>query len=239
MACRTLLRRKTQMDLLATACEQRVAARLTLRGRTAVSGTVALTALERDGVQATWIEQPVSVAELNGRPVQVRFEHGGEHYVFRAVVREGSSLSTSQEEEMTRLKLSLPVRLEHARHRRHIRLTSPDLPAIESTFTHVVDERRRFHARVTDIGDGGIGVRARAADVSQLYTGDLFWVGIKLPGEATRAEMVVRLVHLRPIKRTDELAMGCVFQPTDDLAHHENYLRWLEAFIAHRQGPER
>ena len=236
MACRTLLRRKTQIDLLARACEQGVTARLALRGNAGLSGTVKLTGLERDGLLVTWVAQRIPEVELEGQPVEVRFEHEGEHYVFRSVSRACASRSPSGAAE-PRLRLSLPLRLDRARHRRHVRLNAPDLPPIEGTFTHVVDARRQFQARLTNISNGGIGVRARVADVLQLYTGDLFWVDMELPGEQTRSEMVVRLVHLRPIRRTDELAMGWVFQPTDDVANHEKYLRRLEAFIAHRQCP--
>ncbi|MBU0617814.1 MAG: hypothetical protein KKI02_08865, partial [Planctomycetes bacterium] len=73
------------------------------------------------------------------------------------------------------------------------------------------------------------------ADVPQLYTGDLFWLDVVLPGEQTRSEFILRLVHLRPVRNTDELAMGWVFQPTDELANYERYVRRLEAFVARQQ----
>lgn len=237
MACRTLLRRKTQMNLLEQACARGLAARLALRGVPMDSEAVELAALERDGVLVACVAGRIPEAEVKGRPVEVRFEHEGEHYVFRAVTRGCVSRCLPGTETPPRLKLSLPLRLERARRRQHIRLTARDLPLIEGTFTHVVDGRRQFKARLTDIGDGGIGVTARTAEVSQLYTGDLFWVDMELPGEETRSEFVVRLVHLRPVRNTDQLAMGWVFQPTDDVADYERYVRRLEALVAHRRPP--
>ncbi len=238
MACRTLLRRKTQMDLLERACEQRAAAHIGLRGKTATNCQAELAAIERDGILITWVHEPLREAEVEGRSVEVRFEHEGECYVFYAVSwgRVGPGLSEVEAEP--RVKLSLPLRVERARHRRHIRVALlRNLPPIEGTFTHVVDGRRQFQARLTDIADGGMGVTARTEEVTQLYTGDLFWVDMKLPGEKARAEFVVRLIHLRPIRNTDRLAMGWAFQPTDDVSNYETYLQRLEAFIARKQPP--
>jgi hypothetical protein len=106
---------------------------------------------------------------------------------------------------------------------------------VEGVFTHVVDGRRQFKASLTDIGDSGVGVVACPADLPELHTGDLFWVEMALPGEQAQSEFIVRLVHLRPVNQKDEVAMGWVFQPTDELANHDKYVRRLEAFIARQQ----
>lgn len=235
MACRTLLRRRTQLTLLAQACGQGRAARVCMRGRRQISGTLRLTALERDGVLVTWAEERVPEIEVKGRPLEVRFDYEGESYVFHAVSRGCVGPSSAGSAAKSTLKLSLPLRVERARRRQHIRLNLQSLPRLEGTFTHVVDARRQFKACLTDIADGGVGVTARQADVPQLHTGDLFWVDVVLPGEQTRSEFIVRLVHLRPVRNTDELAMGWVFQPTDELANYESYVRRLEAFVARRQ----
>ena len=235
MACRTLLRRRTQLTLLAQACEQGHAARVHVRGGPEVGGTLRLTALERDGVLVRWAERRVPEIEVEGQSLEVRFEHEGESYVFRAVSRGCVGSGSAGTAARTQLKLSLPLRVERARCRQHIRLDLRGLPGIEGTFTHVVDARRQFQARLTDVGDGGAGATARRADVPQLYTGDLFWLDVVLPGEQTRSEFILRLVYLRPVRNTDELAMGWVFQPTDELANYERYVRRLEAFVARQQ----
>jgi hypothetical protein len=90
---------------------------------------------------------------------------------------------------------------------------------------------------MTDISDGGVGVTAHSADVCRLHTGDLFWLDVEVPGAKARSEFVVRLVHLRPVKNTDRLAMGWAFQPTDDAAAHEKCLRRLEALVSPRPAP--
>jgi c-di-GMP-binding flagellar brake protein YcgR len=196
---------------------------------------VCLVALERDGVLLTWAEDSLAEAEVSGQPVEVRFEHDGEHYVFFAATRGRVRRGLQRREAQPLLKLRLPLRLERARRRQHRRLALEDQPPIMGTFTHVVDDRRQFQAQLTDIADGGLGVTARTADVCRLYTGDLFWVDLELPGEQARSEFVVRLVHLRPVRNTDKLAMGWVFQPTDDAANYEKYFRRLETFVARCQ----
>jgi hypothetical protein len=210
--------------------------RVCLRGRREVGGTLQLTALKRDGVLLTWTERRVPEIEVEGRPVEVRFEHEGDSYVFRAVSRGCVGVGSAKAASKPRLKLSVPLGVERARHRQHVRLALQGLPPVEGTFTHVIDARRLFQARLTDIGDGGVGVIARRADVPQLYTGDLFWLDVELPGEQTRSEFIVRLIHLRPVRNTDELALGWVFQPADEPADYERCVRRLEAFAA-RQPP--
>ena len=231
MACRTLLKRKTQLALLASACEQRVLARVGLRRRAASSGEAQLVALERDGVLMAWTGDQILQAEVPGQPVEVRFKHAGEHYAFFSNAN-GRVGRGSQRGKRGLLKLSLPLRLERGRCRACVRLTLKGLPAVTAEFTHAIDGRRQFPARLTDVADGGIGVVAQAADVSRLYTGDLFWVHVDLPGGAACPERIVRLTHLRPVGKRDELAMGWAFQPGDDGAQHERYVRRLEAFAA-------
>jgi c-di-GMP-binding flagellar brake protein YcgR len=234
MACQTLLRRKTQLALLASACARHAHSRIRLRRRASATGEAELVALERDAVLAAWTGAGLHEAEVPDQPVQVHFEHDGEHYTFFAVTRGRVGRHTGPEARRL-LKLSLPLRLERARDREHLRLALKGGPPLTATFTHVVDDRRQFQATLTDIADGGIGVVAPRGDVTRLYTGDLFWVDVELPGETTRLEFVARLVHLRPIKNTDKLAMGWAFQPADEVSSHERYLRRVKAFIARRQ----
>jgi hypothetical protein len=235
MACRTLLRRRTQLALLASACQQGARACINLRRRGHATGEVRLESLEHDGVLLVWAGCRIQGAELPGQPVDVHFEHQGERYAFSAITRQHADC-TNKCAARGLLKLSLPLRLERADRRRQLRVELNGLPPIVARFTHVVDDRRQFEAQLTNIAERGIAVTAQSADVARLHTGDLFWVDIELPGEASRSEFVVRLAHLRPIKHTDKLAMGWAFQPADDPTSCEKYLRRVEAFVARRQG---
>jgi hypothetical protein len=237
VACRTLLRRKAQLTLLVQACKRRALARVGFRRRAAATGEIRLVALERDGVLVTWMGDPLPAAELPSQPVEVCFKHDREHYVFFAVTRGRVERGLKGEEGRPLLKLSLPLRVERARRRQRPRLAMGELPAVTATFTHVLDDRRQFQAQLTDIADGGLGVIAQSADVPRLCTGDLFWVEAELPGRKARSEFVVRLVHLRPIRGTDKLAMGWAFQPADDAANYEKSMRRLEALVAQRSEP--
>jgi c-di-GMP-binding flagellar brake protein YcgR len=185
-------------------------------------------------VQLAWVGKRIPELEVARRPVEVRFAYEGEHYVFVAVTRGRQETGFDEQSTNQTIQLSLPLRLERARQRQQLRLELPDQPPITATFTHVVDDRRQFRARLRDIGDGGLGVVANAGEVSELHTGDLFWADVTLPGEKTHSELVVRLMHLRPVSGSDEIVMGWAFQPTDDVENYENYLRRLEAFVARR-----
>jgi len=231
MACRTLLRRKTQLDLLEQACRQGRLARINPRGRKAVSGEATLAVLDRDGLVLVWEKDRIAEVEVPGQPLEVFFEHEDEHFVFRTVTSGGVICAPPGVDPRRCIKLNLPLRVERARRRNSIRLDLSDGPITEGVFTHVVDGRRQFTARIINLNEGGVGVTARAADVTKLYTGDLFWIEMCLPGEKKDDEFVVRLVHLRPIKHADRIAMGWAFQPTDDIANYERYVRRLEAFI--------
>ena len=238
MACRTLLRRKTQLDLLRAACENGRRAHLSLRGRRTVSKKTAMVTLEHDGLVLAWDDDRIVEAEIAGQPLEVAFEHEGEHFVFRAVSRGATESRDLGDGEAACLKLSLPLRVERARRRRHMRWECPAETPLECFFIHVVDERRQFKARLGDLGDGGVGVIAQTTEVSQLYTGDLYWVTLELPGEKTRFELAVRLIHLRPVRQTHQIAMGWAFQPADDLALYQRYLRRLESLINRGSKPE-
>lgn len=236
MACQTLLRRKTQLDLLKTVCEQGRRAYLSLRGRRTVSKKTALLTLEHDGLVLAWDDERIVEAEIAGQPLEVAFEHEGEHFVFRAVSRGATESPDSGDEARACVKLSLPLRVERARRRRHLRLEFAVEARFEGQFTHVVDERRQFKARVTDLGDGGMGVVAQTTDVSHLYTGDLYWITMELPGDQTPVELAARLIHVRPIRHTHQIAMGWAFQSADDPTTYERYLRRLEALIGRQSS---
>ena len=239
MACRTLLRRRTQLALLAAACEQHAPALVSLRRQRAISGEARLVSLERDGVLLEWAEDAAMNINVANRPVEVRFRHGDAQYVFYATFQ--GAAPGSEPHGGRNAKLSLPLRVEGVRHREQIRLNLADVTPISATFTHVIDARHEFKARLTDVGDGGIGVRARGADIGQLHTGDLFWFEPDVPDLKTRCEFVVRLAHLRPLRNSDHVAMGWAFQPTDDSDNHQERLRHLESFIAHQRalsGPD-
>ena len=160
------------------------------------------------------------------------FEYDDESYIFHALSR---GCFGTHEQKL--VKLSVPLRIERTRRRNRLRLTLPEQPPIMGSFTHALDARRQFEARLTDISDGGVGVSVRASEVTRLYTGDLFWLNLTLTGETSPVEFIVRLIHLRPIKNTNRLAMGWAFQPTDDSCNHDRDLRRLEAFIARVESP--
>lgn len=75
----------------------------------------------------------------------------------------------------------------------------------------------------------------RAAEVGPIHTGDLFWVSLELPDRTTPPERIVRLIHLRPIARADQLALGCRFEAADDPESRDRWLCALEV-LARQAG---
>lgn len=236
MACRTLLRRKTQLDLLKAACEQRSAAHLSLRGSRSTSRKIILVEMGDDVLGCLWSDDRIPEAECPGRALEVVFEFDGERLIFQTLSQGTLSWETGDGRTYPGLLLNLPLRVERARRRRQFRLEPPDDPPLECLFTQVVDERRQFRARITDINEGGIGVVARTNEVAPLYTGDLYWTTLSFPDLDAPVELVARLIHLRPIRHTDQLAMGWSFQPGEDRTRLERYLRRLETLLGREVG---
>jgi len=236
MACRTLLRRRSQLALLSSACNHQAPAVVRLRRQRAIAGDARLVALQRDAVVLAWNGSPAAALEVAGRPVEVRFRHGDGHYVFYALSQGSQRRESESGSPQAALRLSLPLRLEPARRREQTRLSLTGVAPIVARLTHVIDARREFAARLTDIGEGGVGVRARLGDIGHVHTGDLFWLEASEPGDKAHCEFVVRLVHLRPLRNSDHVALGWAFQPSDDVDSHEKNLRNLEALVARRRA---
>jgi len=238
VACPTLLRRRAQLALLEQACRQQVCATLRPRRPSATDEPVQLVGVQRDGVLVRCAAAHAGREELVGQSVEVRFEYEGTPYVFFAGVRGLARRVVGGERTELLLRLSLPLRLEAVCRRQQVRLTLAGQPPVRGTFTHVMDARRQFEGVLTDVTDGGVGVVVRAAEAPRLHTGDLFWLDVQPPEQAQRWELVVRLVHLRPVDDSDRLAIGWAFQPADDLRHYEGYRRWLQTLAASRCTPE-
>jgi hypothetical protein len=108
------------------------------------------------------------------------------------------------------------VTIEQARRRLHTRLSLDGVQELYGIFTHVVDRDRSFRARITGVSEGGLSATVATSELSHLHPGDLFWFSVDSKSETEVATIAVRLVHVRPVKNTDQLAMGWAFQPSED-----------------------
>ncbi|WP_394700520.1 PilZ domain-containing protein [uncultured Ilyobacter sp.] len=230
------MRRRAQLKLIEGMCETHAAATIAVRRRVGTTGEARFEALAKDRLVLSWDGARNVDAEIEGQPLEIHFEEEGERYVCFVTSRGLERCEDENGQRRSQLVTSVPLRVETARERDHLRLEFDNEQAIVGTFTHVVDTRRQFQARVTDVSSGGLGVVTVSPRINELYTGDLFWVDLELPGEQHRSEFIVRLVHLRPLKHSDQLAMGWAFQAGDDPIMHRNSLRRLQR-IAGRMQP--
>jgi c-di-GMP-binding flagellar brake protein YcgR len=159
--------------------------------------------------------------------VDVSFVHAGQSYTFRSETRGRVWWHCPRPAQVETWKLSLPLRVQEQRARRHMRLDLADLP-VDAGFTSVLDGGPSFRAHVRNVSAGGLSaVAGRAARA--VRPGELYWARFNLPGDPQLFEFVVRIAHVRP--NPSELVFGCAYCATDDpllldrqLAQLENYL---------------
>ncbi len=238
MACRTLLRRRAQLDLLAQACQQQVEAQVVSRRDGRRSGRGRLVGCESAGLTLRWLEaERLLDFEVPGHPVEVRFECHGQPYRF-CTQSEGRLADDSPPGGAAEwLRLRLPLSVEPVSGRRWPRIVLPDQLTLRCRLTHVMHQRPGIAARVTDIAAGGFGAVLEAADLPKVKPGDLFRVRFEADGAVLpAAEFVVRLVYLRPLPGGAQLAAGWALQPADDASAYRRLSDFIQELVRGAQG---
>jgi hypothetical protein len=226
MAFRSLVRRKTQLALLATACERREPARVVLRDSAHPDELVdsQLLALQGDGLLLDWSGRPVP----SGR-VQVRFELAGEEFVLEARTHEAAT-QPGNVAGRDAVKLAMPFRLQRREPRRAARMGFAGRPPISAVFHGVSDDRLCFDARLEDISTGGFSVISQSPVALEAAPGTLCWSEFSLPESAEPFEFVVRLVHTQRRGARTSL-LGWAFQPADDDGGCGRHLARLASYL--------
>lgn len=220
--------RKNQLAVLGGACERGASAVISRRNGVAGEGPWAtqLLSLHADGVLVQWPAKVQSADLLSETPVEVRFGHAGNEWIFFSSVIERQPDAAGPI-----LKLGLPLVVEQRDRRRHRRWHVETDPPILARFTSVADGTRSFSGRVIDLSDCGVGSEIDEPHAGRLIEGDLYWIEITPPGEDASAAFVSRLAH-RAIHTVNSSRVGWEFQAGDNPDAYLKNLSRLERFLS-------
>jgi hypothetical protein len=233
----TLTRRKSQLELLALACESRYSARVALaeRSRGTTHIPTRFLALEPGGVLLEWPPQAIGAHVVSGAAVTVFFDHQDQCLSFRADTRGRAWWCSSSRGQVAAWKLGLPLRIDSRQQRESRRISLTDIGPVPARCTSVTDPQRCFTVRLRNLSIGGLSATAALTRVAPLHAGTMFWTQFELPGEPGGFEFVVRVAHVHSNKPTDTLVLGCAFCPGEDPLPYRTQLARIGDFVARRQ----
>lgn len=242
MSTRPLSLRKTQLDLLARACECGSPATIAYRTRDAVtrSGGTRLLALESDAIWLEWTQAADADIAPSPRGAQVLFEHGGERYAFTAHPQERSRRRFGSSPETSALKLSLPLNVERRERRTQSRIRLSDVQPVHATVTAILEKTAPLTCRVLNLSAGGLAAITRWETARQIKPGDVCWIEFGLPDGEGPLDFAVRLAHRRRTTDGTNAILGWAFCPGDDRATTLAQLERVRRFVAnHSRTPVR
>ena len=232
-----LTRRRSQLELLAQACESRYTARVALAARshqTPPTQTRFL-AVEPNGVLVEWPLPGVGDIAVSGARVTVFFEHQAQCFSFGTETRGRAWWASSGRGQVPAWKLGMPLRIDHHELRADYRVSLTGIGPVAARCTSVTDPHRCFSVRLQNISTGGLSATAALTKAGPLHAGALFWTQFELPGEPGPFEFVVRLAHVHTSRPTDTLVLGCAFCCGEDPLPHRAQLGRISQFVARRQ----
>lgn len=233
MSASTLVRRKVQLEALQQACAARRRVRVTPAGACEARGTVHTRLYELTTTDVL-LEWPTALVAPTGEGVivDVYFPHEDELLAFRT--RSLGRLRCDSHMLATVLwRLDLPVCIENRQQRRQVRVSLDEVEPLMVRFINQRDETS-FAAQLTNLSASGLGALAPADALPHARTGELYWTRFTLPGEPAPVELVVRLVHNRPLLPQQAAQLGCVFCAGEDPAAHNDRIGRIADFVAQR-----
>ncbi|MCK4343117.1 MAG: PilZ domain-containing protein [Phycisphaerae bacterium] len=236
----SLTRRKVQLQMLAEACEQRRRVRVILAGRSddRLAVYTRFAALARNQLLLYWPFTGVAADIARDAQVEAFFEIGGQRLAFRTRTCGRTLWSGCRRPRVEVWKLTLPLCVERRQQRARYRVSLADLEPITARFTSVSNPQRTFTAELTNISGGGLCGRVPLTASTAVRPGELHWTTFELPEEDRTFEFIVRLVHVRALKRKGVVDLGGMFHPGEDPQVHRDQLRQLEYFVTRRERAE-
>lgn len=238
MRVRTLIRRRTQLELLAAAARRGAPARLTRRRTQSppAGGRCQLLEFGDDGVWLSLPEDSDVTASSRGVAVLVEFDHEGRQFRFPAEVRRCEAHLFERHGPLPAVLVSLPLRVAVIRdcdRRGAGRITLPEDQGLRARLTRVNNRNRTYELSVRDISDGGLG--GRLADptlAGELDSESLYWAEVELGPDKRPLDFVVRLIHVCREAGTT----GWGFSPGDDTEGYRRNLRRLRDYVEHQRS---
>jgi len=234
MIADTLIRRRTQLDLLGALCATRARARLVPPGGTPDHPLANSRFLELTSNQLI-LEYPAASTPdewATGRPLDVYFSHEGTLRTFRT--RPLGPATTAAGVRV--LRLGMPLYLELLERRDTFRASLGSVGPITAAFTSIDDNQQHFPAELTNFSNGGLGAVTASDDSATIRRGGVYWAVCELPGEPQPLEFVVRLVHVRPDPTGDNLVLGAVFCGGDDPTRLHQQVQTLARFVRRQEN---
>jgi c-di-GMP-binding flagellar brake protein YcgR len=233
MIADTLVRRRTQLDLLGALCATRARAQLVPPGGTPERPLANSRFLELTG-NALVLEHPVAGGPADwasGTSMDVYFSHEGTLRTFRT-----RSLGPATTAGQRVLRLAMPLYLEVLERRDTFRASLTGVGPIHATFTSLDDDRQSFLAELTNFSTGGLGAVLAAPSAPAVRRGGVYWAACELPGEAQRLEFVVRVVHAQPDAARANVVLGAVFCAGDDPTRLHEQVQTLARFVRRQEN---
>ena len=237
MTTASLIRRRNQIQLLETACDERQQARLKLRtpGGSNQSTETMMLAVARDGLWLGWPGQSGPVSGDAGLSVEVTFERDGEQYWFTADTCGRDDDPPMSAGPGPALRLTLPVCVQQAERRNEIRIDLEDHETIEATLVEMGGDCAHDVITVKNLSTGGLGGVMNADRTFKLSHRSMFWAEFQLGDDPKTFDFAVRLIHVRPMDG-DLAFTGWAFCPADDEVAYRANLERLQDFVNTRRS---
>lgn len=225
----TLTRRRTQLTLLSSACDEHEPGRLTFDAAEESSPAtidVQLLSLQSDGLLIECVRREDALSPNSGR-VRVYFGHHGRAYVFSAAVQRTLDLPPRGGQPRSGLKLSVPLCVQYRQEQRRPRVSVAQLPAVRVRLTGVCAPSWVLSGALRDISPGGVGL-SMSPQTEIPALGETFRLSATLPDGFGELVLPVSLVHAE--RHADGLVFGLKFLAGDDGGALRESLRRLEAW---------
>lgn len=232
----SLTQRKTQIDLLQTACTLRRPMRVVALGRTLVNASwqTRLLALQPDALLAEW-PAVTGPAIPCGVRVEAFFDYEDRHYALRSVTAGQVHWRSPRTHIVSAWRLQLPIRVELRQQRTARRLTLEEFGEISGRFESLTEGGRTFTAQLLNISAGGLGARVTGDEAGRVRIGELHRVTFVLPGATETFGVIARIVHVQPASNETTVAVGAQFCASDDDTVYRRQLQQFERFAAGRE----
>ena len=231
------LTRRTQSELLASACVQHEPVRLELHaaepGATEAEGH--LLACDRRSllVELSCVGAAADAAQPAAR-VSARFGHRGRRFAFSTTVLTSMTLPTSSRERAG-VRLAMPLVLRERAARTAERIRPAGAAPVRAELEVIGPEAARLSCRIVDVSSGGVGCEMGVDDAGILTSLSLIRLRAAGSSAPRECEFIVRAVHAHVISER-ESRVGLAFVGLDDAAELDSRLRCLQDWITGAQS---
>lgn len=237
MIAGSLTSRRTQLELLATACTEHRRARVIRSAPTHdhVLSNTRFVALHEQSLDLEWPVSGVPTDITPGTAIEIHFDVAGESLTLRAHWQGPDGPSTSDNAERV-WRIALPLCIERRTQRVAQRISLASLGGVAASLTCVNEPRTSLGVELQNISAGGVGGLAPLPDAARIRPRQLYWARFELPTEPDAFEFVVRLVHAHEVS-SQAVVWGGMFCPGEDPANIRDKLQRIERLVQEQARP--